>query len=42
MDGNWIMIDKFKLVIGEISLHIVSYETFNFFSNNLKKFINIL
>lgn len=29
MDENWIIMDKFKLVIGEISLHNLSYEMFN-------------
>jgi hypothetical protein len=42
MDENWIMMDKFKLMIGEISLHNLSYEMFNFIINNYKFFINIL
>lgn len=41
MDENWIMMDKFKLVIGETCLHNLSYEMFNFFINNYKIFINI-
>lgn len=31
MDENWIMMDKFKLVIGETCLHNLSYEMFKFF-----------
>jgi hypothetical protein len=41
MDENWIMMDNFKLVIGEINLHNLSYEMFNFYIYNYKIFINI-